>query len=272
MWKTLMDWLPDLTVGGTITVGDMLQTVFSIAGGVLALVAVVYAWRVATRQFAMMRDQDKLLNRQLALSEEQTASMTRQEQLAERLQEITKRQADIAEKQDRIMQEQLARQPVLKARATKQSRSWQSDSMGYGPVVVTIEVWNKGYKATDGFYWAVLIPRDLIPAVQFNDEMLNTPYRGKFTPLSELETDVYYKADGHYEKRLFPLSAIDVVQLSIAEGDRSKTFAIKWRLVGDDGPVPAEGFAEIVFTRLEGGTYDTELVFPFVVSLPAQAE
>src|SRR5687768_10381468 len=109
MWQRLMHWLPDVESGGKVSVGDMLQVVFSITGAFLALVAIVYAWRVAKRQFQMMDEQGVIVGKQLAAMHEQATILVRMERLEENQGEIAGRQAAIAEKQHQLLEAQLAK-------------------------------------------------------------------------------------------------------------------------------------------------------------------
>jgi hypothetical protein len=165
---------------------------------------------------------------------------------------IAEKQAAIAEKQDRVLQAQLARTSSLRMSTRYQTRDFGSGT-GSGPTFVVCDVVNGGSKTTDGFYWAIFIPRSLENLVRFVDAN-GSPILVRPTPLPEFYFPI--KLDGHYEKRLFPLSNAIVARLSITDDETTQEFNVQWRLVGDDGPVPTGGQVAVInFTRLVDGLY-----------------
>ena len=84
-----------------------LQVVFSIAGAVLALGAVLYARHVATRQFSLLSEQDGLMKDQLTLIKAQTEADARVADLTAELKTIVGKQGEIAETQLAVVRTQL---------------------------------------------------------------------------------------------------------------------------------------------------------------------
>lgn len=114
---------------------------------------------------------------------------------------------------------------------------------------VKLVVHNGGNKSAGGFYWEVLVSRDLFGLISFKD-LAGEPIKTKFAPQSA--TDIYDKVDGHYNHKLFPYSGIPVVTMVVrTRPEKSKQFVIKWRIRGEDGLVPPEGLAELGFTKVE---------------------
>src|SRR5258708_7336760 len=154
-----------------------LQVLTGAVGSLLALVAIVYAWTIARRQFKVMDEQTAISNRQVAL----------------------------AEKQDKIIEEQLNKRTDLRLRAAGQTRNLSSQHDGYGPTIVTMEVVNGGNKTADGCHWELFIPRSLTFKVKFVD-LNGSELEGDFAPFSN--TEIYDKQEGHWLHKIFAWSRI----------------------------------------------------------------
>jgi hypothetical protein len=174
--------------------------------------------------------------------------------LGRRQARLAERQAAIVEAQNAIFEQQLAKRSELRLFGARHS---------YGSMVVlpTIQVENVGTKSTDGFYWGVYIPRSLRGFVSFADES-GEEVAGRFTPLAEDE--LCDGQDGYHTNRLFPFGPVEVTRLYIRTHKRTDDFTIKWRLVGDDGPVPSHrSYGVLRFKRRESdGVFETSDVTP----------
>jgi hypothetical protein len=231
------------------------QVVTGVLGVVLAVVAIVYAWRVAKRQFQVMDDQDKVIRRQLELLEEHKTLLGRIEKIEDEQREVLKRQGEIAERQHQIMEEQLAKRSDLRVRASGQTALPGGDFSRLYPVTtITMYVKNYGTKGADGFHWEIFIPDEARGSVKFVDEA-GDEIEGRFAPMSE--ADRYHKLEGHYTHRLFPRSDVAVTTLAIQNRHaRAKEFTIKWRIRSEDGYNPDPELGEIRFKKTDDWSYE----------------
>ncbi len=129
-----------------------LQVVFSVVGALFAAGAVVYAWRVAKRQFGLMDEQGRIVEKQLRMMEDHAAT-------GRRIEEVSRQQATIAKTQHEIMLDQLARKPDLKVFL----RGLQPSSVLIGNDVTSatdeylISVKNSGNKTAKEVSWRIFL-------------------------------------------------------------------------------------------------------------------
>jgi hypothetical protein len=83
------------------------EVVVGVVGGILALIALWYARRVASEQLKLMKGQDGLMNTQLELIKEQTEADKRVATLTAELHAILSKQSEISELQLQLVKHQL---------------------------------------------------------------------------------------------------------------------------------------------------------------------
>lgn len=207
----------------------------AVAEVVLGLLTLGVAAWIAFRQFRIMAQQTQMMR-------EQTAIAVRQEETA-------KRQGEIAETQHRILQEQLAKQPILRIRVLEQT---PRDDVWLDVMLVAS---NNGSKAADGFHWEVFVGENLVGSVGFLDERRNF-HSGEFAPFSE--TERYRKVEGHFTGRLFPMSNQELVRIRIRRNSpNAQRFVIRWRISCETGMVPGDLPGNIWFKKGADWGYET---------------
>lgn len=202
-------WWSDPIVLGQI------QTVFSILGCLFALVAVFYAWRVATRQFAMMDEQNQASIRQEA---------------------IAKRQGEIAEVQHQLLLAQMSVRPVLRVIA---GRSYPHDA----PEFADLSIYNEGKQSAVDVHFEI--------RVQHEDEDEPDKWffdRENVTAADTHEHLPFLAYRGHLAKPLAPGQSVSVL------GSHPQTWApkdrmIEWRIYSPSGEYPADGAFETIDLR-----------------------
>lgn len=215
------------------------QVITGLVGAALGIIAVVYAWRVARRQFKVM--------------DEQTAISRNQEAMAVQQGEIARRQGEIAEAQHQLMQQQLARRMDLRVRSGQQYA--QASTSGHYLLTVTLNVFNGGNAHADGFHCEIYRPMEYSGDVLFVDAMGNE-VNVQWVPFGDEEQ--YDKVELHYSHRLFPGSYVPVARFTVpfeVGPAQLEEFIIKWRIHCEDGLVPSTGLAEIRYQKDEDGMY-----------------
>jgi hypothetical protein len=191
------------------------QVAFNIVGAGLAAGAVLYAWRVATKQFEMMREQETVINRQLSMLEEQRDISRRMEgieneqrellksqaQMAERQGQMIERQGQIAEEQQKLVREQLAKKVELDLRL-----EWREPEPGTSPghTAYDVHVKNHGARTCVHFYLALLIPRDRMTEIGMETNMARV---GK----QKVEEAWYEQFSKSIDTRIYPTRATNPI-------------------------------------------------------------
>jgi len=179
----------------------------------LAVVLVV-TWRIARRQFAIMKEQDKAGQRMETLAADQNRLIAKQERLlaenretATRLEAITKRQGEIAETPHQIMQEQLAKVAKLRIRIDVAQRHHAPET------IIAFEVFNEGNKTARGFHWELLVDDSVDDNVHCVSHIDGTTF--PVVNGAVFEFDVYTKFEGYREEALFPQTGTQVGNIQI---------------------------------------------------------
>jgi hypothetical protein len=195
-----------------------IQAAGTVVGAALATFAIVYAWRVARKQFSVMDDQ--------------TA--------------IGKRQMELAEKQDRIIQEQISRRTDLKF--VMYEYEWDQDCVSFG-----FRIENAGNKTSNIFHWEflMLIDSDKEDLVEMSDDCNNHIAREYIEKQVRGERDAwsFRTTTGNSRQQLFPGETVKIVNLkttaewiSTSATKRLDVVNVFWRIRSDDGQVPATGY------------------------------
>jgi hypothetical protein len=207
---------------------DRAQVVLAVVGTVLATVAVVYAWMVARKQFKLMAEQGKIIDKQLLLMEEQTRAAKRLETMTDEQGLIMKRQGEIAETQHRIMVDQLGRKTALGIIL----RAAQSTT---GEVYYDIKIVNTGNKSANGVYMVLGFEKILQDKISLklrnpSDTSDEIRYGKPLVMFSLFAREPIYPGG-----REFVVGELWIQDVSI-----KPTFELLWKIVGEDGQVPAD--------------------------------
>jgi len=200
-----------------------LQVVFSAVGVLLAGAAVLYAWRVARKQFAVMDDQ--------------TA--------------ISKKQMELAERQDQIIQRQLARQAVLNVEIRSASYSFTDNTMTVHREEYHLYLVNSGNKAAKDVYFRVVVPWETEYRPQFAVLENSVSIRNDEEWLSETERNLY--VEGRHHGPIYPAQAVMFVTVSVEVPHVPyQTFraehrfeTCEYRLEWEDGRTPSVGYVPL---------------------------
>lgn len=199
---------------------SMLEVFGSLLSAALALVAVVYAWRVASRQFAVMDEQT-------ALGREQKATAERQEAMAAEQGRIAREQHAIAETQHRIMEEQLARKALLHVEAAIVS---ESESV----LLVKLLIKNSGTRMAPETYWHVATLREQSAGV-------SVTLKGNSSPESvEGIEGPLLRWSGLYNAPLFRRRGVNLGQVAVQKKKAVPVLRLFWQVSFDDGDVPEQ--------------------------------
>jgi hypothetical protein len=216
------------------------QVVFNIIGAGLAAGAVLYAWRVATKQFAMMQEQDAVIKQQLdmlreqkevskrieALEAKQEGLLQKQTELVAAQGKMIEQQANIAVIQHQTWQEIQARHVMLEVAAIVRAEDNEQ-------VSVELAVLNTGTKVAREVNWGIFIPIQSAGGVSFSQ------LAGRKEPnpveLSGGEMALAYK--GEIEKPVFRKRQRGIATFSV-ENAHAHDFRIFWHANNDDGEFP----------------------------------
>ena len=203
-----------------------LQVVVAVLGALLAVVAVLYAWRVAKRQFSMMEDQDDLMNRQLSVMSEETEISKRLEALADKQSAILTRQGEIAEFQYKTMKEQLSKVAMLRIVLVPEDPT--AAALKYQ---VAIE--NFGTKSTESAYYHLYIPVGHEAQISANLPRDAVAERGR------IFDEVYHHYSGIVKGPLYKERHVTFGEISVNLRVAVSPLVVRWRVICDDGEFPA---------------------------------
>lgn len=216
------------------------QVVFNIIGAGLAAGAVLYAWRVATKQFEMMQEQDVVIKQQLDMLREQKEVSKRIEVLEARQEGLLQRQTELVEAQGKMIEQQASI-------AVAQHKTWEEIQERYVMLEVTaflrgeddkqsyveLAILNTGTKAAREVNWGIFIPTQSTSGVWFSH------MTGKQEPnpveLTGGEMALAYK--GEVEKPVFRKRQRSIATFNI-EKSQAHDFRIFWHANNDDGEFP----------------------------------
>lgn len=219
------------------------QVIFNVLGALLAAGAVIYAWRVATKQFEMMQEQDSVIRKQLEMMQEQANISRRlegiendqrdllrsQERMAKRQGKMIKRQGQIAEDQQRTMKEQLARQEDLRMYLDKTASDQYS-------ITYNIGVMNHGDKTADSFYWRLCVP------LRWSEYLRIEAFYAAFSQpdVIPLHNQSYELHEEYWDRAVFPTAIVIIGTLTVVLSKGFKPFEIEWNITSERGANPPD--------------------------------
>jgi hypothetical protein len=228
------------------------QVALNMIGAGLATGAVVYAWKVATRQFAMMEDQDVVIRQQLKMLHDQRDISIRIEVLESKQESLLQRQGEIAASQGKMIERQSAIAEI-------QHKTWLEIQERYVKLEVTailrgeddkqafveLALRNTGTKTARDVNWAIFIPNQSTAGIAFS-QMTG---RKKPEP-TELGTGEMAQGwSGEVQRPVFQKRQRRIASFDIAKV-HAHDFRIFWNVNNDDGEFP----------QLEGANPDSVVV------------
>jgi len=162
---------------------------------------------------------------------------------------LTKRQGEIAETQHRIMQEQLQKRPPVEIAVVGMLQEADKPN---GNVYLTLGARNIGSRAAEGFFWEVLLP-SVEERVRFKTEnWKDAGYGG-----TEDKGNMWWVQKDHYAKKLFAGTHVEVAWLEVHVRHFQES-VVRWKVQGEDGPVPPQGFGIITLRKRPDGLLDVQ--------------
>jgi hypothetical protein len=212
------------------------QVVLAALGLGAAFAAIIFALRVAQRQFGIMDAQGKVIDDQVTLLKEHKDLLTRIERVEGEQGVILKRQGEIAERQYQIMEEQLARKAVLEIRLSFLKFYAENTAPQHKRAILQFGVFNSGTRSPqDGLYWKILIPKAL-------GDRSSVKWDEAGTESSDSE-DQYGEPcicyENHLKEPVFSKRTTFIGTLDIVV-DNLQPHMIIWSIVAEDGAFPSE--------------------------------